>query len=125
MKQTDLAPAIMSKVARYERDRIHRFRQYLRAILVIAGGIMAVSLGVVVWQLYHMQAFDLLTLVQEDRRIIDEFWQDTLLVFWEQVPPEWFWGSVLCLVSIGAILCITKKHRATNKKKLSQISRYS
>jgi hypothetical protein len=124
MKTKDITPSVMSKVARYERDRIRLFRRRLAAVLIVIGGILAVSVGIVVWQLYQMQAFDLLTLFAEDRQIIAEFWRDTLVVFWEEIPPVWFWGAVLCLVSIGGILLLTQRKRAMDKKKLSQLNKY-
>lgn len=125
MKQIDLTSVVMSKVARYERGRIQSFATRFAVLLLVVSGIIMFCLGIIVWQLIEMQAFDLLTLFHEDRQIIAEFWQDTLVVFWEQVPPLWFWGEVLSLVGFGGMLLLTRKRRVINKKKLSQLENYS
>ena len=125
MKQPDLTSKIMSKVARFESNRIRIFRRRFLTVLLIVAGLLVLTVFVVGWQLYQMQALDVLTLFSEDWQIITEYWQDTLSVFWEQVPLEWFLVGVLSLVNIGGIIFITRKRRAANKKKLSQISQYS
>jgi len=124
MKQPDLTSNIMSKVARFESNRIRIFRRRFLTVLLIMAGLLVLTVFVVGWQLYQMQAFDVLTLWSEDWQIITEFWQDTLSVFWEQIPPLWLWGAVLCLIVISAILYGTRKRRLINQKKLSHLRRF-
>jgi hypothetical protein len=124
MKHKDLTKGVMSKIARYETDRIHTYRIRIRVVLAVLGVATLASLAVTVRDLYSMQAFDLLTLFAEDRQIIEEFWQDTLSTFWQFVPPVWFWGVILCLLCLGGMLVVTHKRRLMNIKKLSQLTKY-
>ena len=125
MKQTDITSKVMTEVAKYEKEKIRLFRLRLWIALAVILSVCIVGSVVIVWQLNEMQAFDLLTLFSEDRQIIAEFWQDTLSTFWEYIPPQWFWGVILSLFCLGAILFITRRRRRINKKKLAQLSKYT
>lgn len=123
--KSKITTRVMAHVANYEKDRISLFTRRLAILFsfIILGVI--ITFGVVIWQLYEFQAFDMLTLFQQDSEIIARFWQDTLSVFWEFVPQEWLLAGTLCLLVIGAMLFFTRRQRAVNKKKLQQLTQYS
>lgn len=124
MKQTDIPKSVMSRVVQYEKKRIALFWRNFLTILCMLVIVFFLSIAIIGWQLFQMQAFDMLMLFYEDSQIIAEYWQDTLLVFWEQIPPFWLWGAILCLVSLGVILFMTRKRRSVNTKKSSQLRRF-
>lgn len=124
MKHKDLTTGVMSKIARFESDRIHTYRIRIRVVLAVLGMATLASVVVIMWELYSMQAFDLLTLFAEDRQIIEEFWQETLSTFWQFVPPIWFWAVILFLMCLGGMLVVTHKRRMVNSKKLSKLTKY-
>ncbi len=103
MSEKDLTKSVMNKVVALEKRRSGWW--LLKFILGAAGlGVTAGILLLAVWgQLEQQQAWDSLSLFQEDSEIIHQYWQDTLWVLWEELPKE---QLIIGLVALGLVLLI-------------------
>lgn len=120
----DISLPVMKKIAVYETGRISRYSRRFFFVLGVVFLVAIGAIGILYAELSTMQAFDGFALFFEDKSVISEFWQDTVSVFWEQVPPFWFWFGVFCICSIVLAIVMTAKERRKNRKKLEQVRRY-
>lgn len=123
-QETDLTGQVMNKVVTTEKRRVTVFL----TVLLIAAGILvviAVVFLVVSWQLMTDRgAWDMLSLFQEDGEIIAEFWQDTLVTFWEELPQVHLLIAVLAAGALGAVWFLTRRSRKITLQKIRQIGKY-
>jgi hypothetical protein len=124
MKHTDVTQTVMKNIASIERKRIYSYR---RKLFVVFGALAILFVGVLVLVfriLAQQQTFDLLTVFSEDREIIAEFWQDTVMSLIEELPKTELalGGIVLCVVF--AIILITRKKRSIVMRKEKEIQKY-
>lgn len=123
-QEIDLTGQVMNKVVKSEKRRVTVF---LSALLIVAGVllIIAVVFLLISWQLMtDRSAWDMLSLFQEDREIIAEFWQDTLVTFWEELPQVHLLIAVLAAGTLGAVWILTRKSRKITLQKIRQIGKY-
>ncbi len=92
----------MEKIVRFEQRRTHVWMRLFR----VSVGFLFMLSGVFLWQVWlrlsDRQTLDLLTLLREDREIIQEFWQDSALVFIEELPQ----GTLLVAGGFGFVFGI-------------------
>ncbi len=114
----------MANVARYEKRRSFSWLVKFFTLLLIATTV-TVGLGLVAaMQIGERKTLDLLTIFGEDREIIEQFWQDTLSVFWQELPQ-----GTLIIVAISCIVIVllvvaTRKKRAIIARKIQQLAKY-
>jgi xanthine/uracil permease len=125
MKNIDVTQSVMKNIASLERKRITSYRRKLFAVL---GGLVLLFAGIVVFViriLEQQQTFDLLTVFSEDREIIVEFWQDTVISFFQELPePEIVIGGIV-LCTVFAVVLVTRKKRSIMTRKEKEIQRYT
>lgn len=112
----------MEKVVRFEQQRTHAWMRLFRVSVGLLFALSGLFLYQVWLQLSERQTLDLLTLVQEDREIIQEFWQDSALVFFEELPQEALLLAGIFLLAIGIILWVTRRKRKVIGKKLNELA---
>lgn len=122
MKPIDVTKPVMDKIVRFEERRTHAWMRLFRVSI----GLLFTLSGVFIWQvwlqLYERQTLDLLTLVREDREIIQEFWQDSALVFIEELPQDTLITAGIFLLAIGIIFWVTRRKRKVIRKKLKELA---
>lgn len=124
MKSIDITKPVMQKVVRFESRRTKSWLRRYAAFLFILGGILLASFIITTNQIIQFQLYDMFSLLQEDREIIAEFWQDTLATFFEELP---YTPLTVAGIAIGAIVLVvlaTRKKRGIIQKKLSGLAKY-
>lgn len=113
----DATDTIMKTVIRYERRRT---AAWIMAFIVIVGMCIAgaVFMGErAVTLLSEWQVFDLLTLFNQDREIVFEFWQDTLSIAWAQAPRRYILGGIVsALIAVYIWIRTRKKRKVVTKR---------
>ena len=124
MKKIDVTQTVMKNIAVMEKRRITSYR---RKLLIVFSCLALLFVGVITVTfkiLSDQQTFDLLTVFSEDREIIAEFWQDTVMSMFQELPlPELaFGGIVLCTVFV--IVAVTRRKRDIVSRKEKELKRY-
>ena len=124
MEDKKLTQKIMQKVASFEKRRTFRWVAIFGSALVV----MALAFGVFsafVWEsLNESQALSLLTLFQEDREVIAEFWQDTLATFWEELPLRAVIIVVISLILLIVLFIVISRKLPVIKRRLKGLEKY-
>ncbi|OGG11578.1 hypothetical protein A2Z00_05100 [Candidatus Gottesmanbacteria bacterium RBG_13_45_10] len=124
MKTFDVSKNVMEKVVDFERKRTIGWQRRFIAIIVIAILSMVVLGVVIINILLDRQSFALLTLFGQDPEIIAAYWQDTLWVFWEEMPHRIVWLSAAVCMGIIGIFILTRRKRKILRKKLHKLEKY-
>lgn len=123
MKNIDVTKSVMDRVVLLEESRTHRWIRKFRTII----GVLMVLLGVFIWRVWVLvserHTLDLLTLFREDREIIAEFWQETVITFIEELPQRLLVIVLLVIVLILAVFLMTRKRRAVINRKLAELEK--
>lgn len=124
MKTIDVSKQVMDEVVHFEKKRsLWWLGRFLFILLVLlAAGIS--FLWIAVTQIFERQTLELLTLFTQNREIIGEFWQDTLLVFWEELPQKKLAVGLIALFAVGAMILVTRKQLRVLWKKMRQLAKY-
>lgn len=115
----------MKKVASFEKKRTGNW--ILWAGVIFAGLVFIfATFSAAVWEsLNESQALSLLTLFQEDGEVIDQFWQDTLATFWEELPLREAVILVISLIAIVIVSVVIIKKLPVIKRRLKGLAKYS
>jgi hypothetical protein len=124
MKHVDLTKPVMKRVAGFEKDRISKFRRRFTLAVSIPAVIFLVLLTLIIRQMTVENTFDMLALFSEDREIIAEFWRDTIVSFWYEVPQIDIIFGIVVLLIILAIIISTQHRRQVNRRKLEELKKY-
>ncbi len=118
VERVDLTQPVMEKIVRFEKRRskiwLIRFTAIV-AVLLLVGAVLAVRAAQRIWE---RQSLELLTLFAEDREIIAQYWQDTLGIFWEELPQRSLTLLALALILLLLIIFFTRKKRQVVKKRM-------
>jgi hypothetical protein len=122
-KRVDVTTSVMESVARFERLRTHGWVWRFR--LVLATGIVFFVLAVWrIWQqLQERGTLDLLALLWEDAEIIREFWQDTVMIFWAELPEASIYVAFCILLALVMIVWWTRKRRKIMSRRLAELAK--
>ncbi|MBI2404802.1 hypothetical protein HYV22_01325 [Candidatus Gottesmanbacteria bacterium] len=123
MKNIDITGPVMDNIVRFEKRRsllwFLRFVVIVFTLFFLAVLLLWIAFG----QIMERQTLELLTLFKEDREIIAQFWQDTLMIFWEELPQRKLVISVGILAGIIIFSLLTRKQRMIVWKRIRQIAR--
>jgi hypothetical protein len=125
MKNIDVTQSVMKNIASLERKRITSYR---RRLFFVLGGLFLLFAGIVVFViriLESQQTFDLLTVFSEDSEIISEFWQDTVISFFQELPETELALGGIVLCTVFAVILMTRKKRSILSRKEKEIQRYT
>ena len=114
----------MKKVVTFEKKRVIIW--ILRAIVLVFGfGLIGlIVLGFVSQELARTGSFELLTLFGEDKEVIAEFWQETVLTFWEELPKREVFILIFSLIITIIIIILAKKRLPIIKRKINGLEKY-
>lgn len=124
MKEVDVAKPVMEKVVAYEKART---RHWVLRFVIIVGILtifVAAALGMAAVDVAQKQSLELLTLFAQEPEIIAEFWQDTLSVFWQELPQQTIFLALILTGGIIGIFLVTKMKRGVIRTKLSALAKY-
>ena len=124
MKSVDVTKPVMEKVVRFEKRRSFWWiGRFFIILLVLCSAGLWLS-WIAAEQIAERQTLELLTLFTQDREIISEFWQDTLTIFWEELPQGKLIIIGVLLLLIIMLILLTKKRRMIVWKRIQQIKKY-
>lgn len=125
MKQIDVTSNVMQKVKSFERSEISRFFRFFIGVLTIFMMMIVVGFYMIVTDLMSKRAFDVFELFTQDPEIIGDFWRDTLIIFWDEIPMQILVAVTLLMAIVAVIIFITRKKRSQIKKKLTYLDKSS
>jgi hypothetical protein len=124
MKKLDLRKSVMDKVTGFERRRsgwwFMKFGLVMVALLSLLGGLLWFLIQV----LTDRQAWELLTIFTQDPEIIKDYWQDTLWVFWEEMPHRLLVVAGVVILGIVLFTLVTHRKRKIMQKRIGQLAKY-
>ena len=124
MKNIDLTKPVMSKVVRFEKSRI----RWWSVKFIATFGILSLLLGGALWVVYRSvterQTLELFTLLAQDWEIIQDYWQDTLVVAWQELPQRMIISAGILLLGIVMVWFLTRKKRQRIKTIQHQLAKY-
>lgn len=125
MKPIDVSEKVMQNIERFEDSRT---RSWIRKFYFIIGG-LGVAFGISVWInwkiMSDLQSWELLRVFTQDQEIIREYWQDTLMTFFEELPFDTLTIAACVLIIVVMCLIMTKKRRKINTVRLVQLAKRS
>ncbi len=115
----------MHNVVRFERSRS---RTWLRLFYGIVS-ILCVLFGMFLWiswkTITDLQGWDLLTIFTQDREIISDYWQDTVMTFIAELPLETVFWAVGILIVIVVIVWMTRKRRKIVHYRMRELAKHT
>ena len=124
-KNIDVSQKVMKRVVNFENKRSSLWLLVIIAITAFLA-ITTLFIGLSALQkVLERQSLNLLTLFAEDPEIIAEFWKDTLMIFWQELPKE---EIVIALLTLA--LLVLFEFKAGKKlllviKRLKKLAKYS
>lgn len=124
MKIVDITKPVMQKIVSYEKKKTARWLNIFFGVMVILLSVLVAATAYTVRQMIDLQTFDPLSLFREDREIIAEFWRDTLLAAWGELPQRLIITGLAALMLIILIIILTRTRRRIIRKKLAELAKY-
>ncbi len=124
MKPIDVTKTVMNQVVRFEKRRSFWWlaKFFFVLLVLMSAGIWLLEIAFT--QIAERHTLELLTLFTQDREIIAQFWQDTLLIMWEELPQRKLIIAGVMIVGIIMIILLTRPQRMILWKRLRQILQY-
>lgn len=114
---TDLTDKVMRRVVAAEEKRswwwLGRFLTVIGAVALV----VVVFAGVAMWQMQQQGTWDLVELAREDPEIVRNYWADTAVTFWQELPSTDLVVAVAAIVvGVGVVVWARKKVRISLKR---------
>jgi len=124
MKNIDLSNIVMSRIAKIEKKRTRAWILRFSLMLVILTLILLGVLWVIAQDIMEEKTLELLQLFLEDREIIADYWQDTLSIFWQELPHWWLVVAfILTFIAVVYLLSSRKKQQLL-RRKMKELDKY-
>jgi hypothetical protein len=119
-----MANKVMKRVVAYEVKKTRTW--FLKVVLglLLALVIFLFSFWLTARDLIQSRTLDLLSLFREDFEIIKDYWQDTLVTVWEELPRNIIFICDASIVFLIALFIFLKKKLPFMKNKVSAINKY-
>ena len=124
MKESELTNKIMKKVVGYEKRRVIGWILAVILGLVIFIITGAVSLWYAATILGETKSLELLTLFREDWEVVREFWRETIITFFQELPTDSLIILVVSIIFLLVIIIYSLKRWGRLKRKLSNIDQF-
>ena len=124
VKAINITQPVMDRIIKYEKARVNRFRFRYTVFIAILAGLFVTFSAIIIRQMFWENTFDILALFTEDGEIISEFWRDTVITFWEELPQLYIISGLVVLLMIVIAIILTRHVRRINRKKLTEIKDY-
>jgi hypothetical protein len=123
-QKIDVSNKVMQDVVGFETKQIKRWKG---AFYIVLSLLVIISLFTLYF-IYHILklqgTFDLLELFSEDKEIIAEFWQDTIMVFWEELPYKAVLLVFISILFIIGLIVGTRRRRKILKRKEDVLKKF-
>jgi hypothetical protein len=123
MKKIDVSENVMKNVTRFEKSRSQMWLRRFYAAIVV----MALLGGVFLWMSWQtitdLQGWDLLTIFTQDKEIIRDYWQDTVMTFIEELPVETLLVAAVALIGLVIIIFVTRKRRKIYEHRMRELAK--
>ncbi|MBI5619603.1 hypothetical protein HY950_01460 [Candidatus Gottesmanbacteria bacterium] len=123
MKTIDLTKPVMEQVVRLERKRTRRWIRIFSVTVAILLIVAALFLVRAALRLSERHTWDLFALLMEDKEIISEFWQDTAMIFFEELPKSSLLIAGAVAVAIALLFVFTAKKRTVVRRKMQELAK--
>lgn len=91
--------------------------------------VMVILVGIFFWSsiqtISDLQGWDLLSVFTQDREIIRDYWQDTVLTFITELPLETLAVAFAIFVFLVIIVFITRKRRMIYEFRMRELAKRS
>lgn len=124
MKKPDLTDRLMGKVVSFERRRISWWKRRFVFFILVCGFFITAGLLLFILQLWSQQSFDGLVIFWEDPEVFQLFWQDTVMVFWEELPKDLLLLLILSLSVMVIFWLWTRKVRQIVSRRSRELATY-
>ncbi len=124
MKTGNYSLKIMEKIIALEKRKIRFWLLKFIFALFFILGILGFVFFTIARIFEERRIWDLLSLFREEWEIILEFWQDTLLIFWEELPKEWLVLALISLFIFTLFVIISSKKIGIIRKKIQYLKKY-
>ncbi len=124
MKKIDVTKSVMNQVVGFEKRRSFWWIGKFLFILFVLGALGIWVFWIAATEILQRQTLELLTLFTQDREIIAQFWQDTIMVFFEELPQRKLAVSFLALLGVVLFVLLTRKKFMIVWKKIQQLAKY-
>ena len=114
----------MNQVVGFEKRRSFWWIGKFLFILFVLGALGIWVFWIAATEILQRQTLELLTLFTQDREIIAQFWQDTIMVFFEELPQRKLAVSFLALLGVVLFVLLTRKKFMIVWKKIQQLAKY-
>ncbi len=124
MKKLDVRKPVMDKVTGFERRRSGWWLGRFFLVIFILGSVLISLFWFLTQTLADRQAWELLTLFIQDPEVIADYWQDTLWIFWEEMPHRPIIIAGVLIISIILFILATRRKRKIMQKRMGQLAKY-
>lgn len=124
MKESELTNKIMMKVVGYEKRRVVSWILTILVGFIVFLAIAAISLWYTAVILGQTKSLELLTLFREDWEVIREFWRETIITFFQELPTDSLIILVVSIILLLVIIIYSFKRWGRLKRKLSSIDQF-
>lgn len=123
MKKIDVTKSVMEDIVLFETQRTRKWLViFIGSIALITCLIVMVAIQTY-GTLLERHTLDVLEILSQDREIISEFWQDTLLVFWEEFPQQSIFLGIGLVSMLISIFVLTKRRRKIVAKRFEELAK--
>ncbi len=123
MKSIDVSKSVMEKVMHFEEQRSKRWI----TVFVLGIAIIAIVVGIAVFMtmrlLVERETFALFEIFSQDKEIIAEFWQDTILIFIAELPQQPLLLGTGMVLLLAAVWFITRRRRKIIARRLTELAK--
>ncbi len=123
MKNTDVTKSVMDNVISYESHRTRIWLGVFLTALFVAIGLILALIRYIYGTLLDRHTLDVLEIVFQDSEIISEFWQDALVVVWEEFPKFSLYIGFGLMVLFGVMWIRTKKKRKIMARRIEELAK--
>lgn len=124
MKTIDISQKVMKNVVSFEKKRSLMWIVKIILLFLMLFIIFAFLIQAFLAKVLERQTLYLLSLFTQDREIILEYWQDTLTVFWEELPHLGLYEIFIVLLIIIMTVIFAVKKIPQLLKKLQQVQKF-
>lgn len=124
MKKNKLTKRVMKKIVAYEVKKTRTWFFKVSLGLLLALIIFLVSFWLTASQLIQSRTLELLSLFKDDIEIVRDYWQDTLVTVWEELPRNIIFICDASIVFLIALFIFLKKKFPFVKNMVSSLNKY-
>lgn len=114
----------MKKVVGYEKRRVVSWILTILVGFIVFLVIAAISFWYTAVILGQTKSLELLTLFREDWEVIREFWRETIIIFFQELPTDSLLILVISIIFLLVIIIYSLKRWGRLKRKLSNIDQF-